>query len=1022
MESSLKRGEDPEEAASGSSPEAQDGKIVAQGGSHVLVPTLTGNTVQGNISINSNIHHHYHGLGVSAPATPPQDPDHTSKINEYKTSVCSEYKKVKEYNSGPGENVLLADRYTELLIVEKPRKQSEREEEIRCRGKHHQQVLKTRASEAHRRITVDQLFKPDDGGEVPKAVILQGHSGHGKSFTSQKIMYDWASGKVFQDLVHLVLHLECKNFNEISEACSLVDLLGYCPGFTSETEEVLRDSTMKVLFLIDGFDELKFSFEKTCGVPPKDPFREAPVEATLSALLKGLLLPKCLLLVTTRSTASDKLSRLLSSSQRFTDILGFTEEEGVKKYFQRFFKEELLAKKAFDCVRTNETLYTACSIPVICWITCTVFREQEMDIIKELKTTTSIFVHFVTTLLEHHCQGLGQPETLLRSLGQLAERGLQEHQVLFDEKSLSEAFPDPSQATKYNPFLCKHLQTINVKQERKYSFMHLSFQEFFTACQYLMLENEEEALDKLKELLGNVKRFKPVVQFLFGLSNKDIDPHLKKQSWPSIQDHLQEWLLSILQNKSMGAGDMLHLLHCLYELHEDDFVRKAIRCWREIWLINTALTSTDCLVLLYCLQCCPTIRSLKLTRCDITADKLRMLQPALSRCEELGLTVWRLSDADVGVLISALGEGTILAELSVAGSSLSPESVEQVFRALYRQKSVGKVHLSVTTITVTTPALCLEFIQNTKTCPHLWLEVNSSPPSSLSVKKDSRGLSVEISSLSPEIVEQVLSALSRQKAVDKVYLSVKTIADTTAALCLDFIQNTETCLKLEVNSRPPFSLSVDKDSRGIRLGVNSLLSSTMSPVLLTLSQAESPTSGSFTDFIDKFCDATGLRANPHRSPDDCIGVLESFTEWGTLPGLEEVKLEVSCLTESWAHWILNLIHTCPTLKEVKLQASLGFKVCLLEEGISLLQESNRRPDCTVTLTGRRCTKPSGKCTEEDNPQLGCNKKVKIQMKGPNVTEEIVVSDTCTVADIKRHLREAFRPFMQLSQKVQILSE
>ena len=50
-----------------------------------------------------------------------------------------------------------------------------------------------------------------------------------------------------------------------------------------------------------------------------------------------------------------------------------------------------------------------------------------------------------------------------------------------------------------------------------------------------------------------------------------------------------------------------------------------------------------------------------------------------------------------------------------------------------------------------------------------------------------------------------------------------------------------------------------------------------------------------------------------------MGVLESFTDWGlhTLPGLEKVELMVRCLTRRWAHWILNLIHTCPTLKKVE---------------------------------------------------------------------------------------------------------
>ena len=55
---------------------------------------------------------------------------------------------------------------------------------------------------------------------------------------------------------------------------------------------------------------------------------------------------------------------------------------------------------------------------------------------------------------------------------------------------------------------------------------------------------------------------------------------------------------------------------------------------------------------------------------------------------------------------------------------------------------------------------------------------------------------VDKSSLSHESVEQVLSVLSRQKSVGEVYLSVTTFTGTTAALCLDFMQNTEECHEL----------------------------------------------------------------------------------------------------------------------------------------------------------------------------------------------------------------------------------
>lgn len=122
------------------------------------------------------------------------------------------------------------------------------------------------------------------------------------------------------------------------------------------------------------------------------------------------------------------------------DILGFT-AQGVKEYFQAFFKEEQQAEKMFGFVMANETLYTACFIPVICWIVCTVFRNKvkNKDIkqkdMNDLETTTSIFMHFVLILLKHHFQSLSRPETLLKSLGKLAEKGFQEHRFLFDEKS-----------------------------------------------------------------------------------------------------------------------------------------------------------------------------------------------------------------------------------------------------------------------------------------------------------------------------------------------------------------------------------------------------------------------------------------------------------------------------------------------------------------------------------------------------------------------------------------------------------
>ncbi|XP_063076079.1 NACHT, LRR and PYD domains-containing protein 1 homolog [Engraulis encrasicolus] len=606
-------------------------------------------------------------LPSNIPVTPTRN-NTASIIAEYKTSVQSSYENVKEYNSRPGENVLLSERYTDLLMVECHRKPEEREEEIRSRGQSLQDILRSRSSEAYSPITVEQLFRPDDRGCIPKAVILQGHPGYGKSFTSQKIVLDWASGTLFKELFHLVLHLECKEINGISGECSLVDLLNY------STEDVLRDQKIKVLFLVDGFDELKVSLVDAGSALPKDPFTKAPVQATLKALLKGHILPQCKLLLTTRSTATMTLSSLVTDSQRFVDILGFT-EDGVKDYFHSFFQDEHKADALFEYVRTNETLYTSCFIPVICWVTCTVFRAQERkgaQLTKEL-TNTSIYANFVSILPEHHSPSLSvSVPVLLSSLGRLAEKGMKEKCVLFTKKDVLSTVSDPECTVSHlttGPFLCELSCKRVFRTEEMFSFMHLSFQEFFVALHYnLDQEGEKRLLCLLNSQQHWESQRQPVIQFLFGLVNKEMQnlEFLQSTLFSSyIRRHLEKWVLEKIADHKLVQSRLMFILYCLHELHEDEFVRTVMDNVGPLCFLYTPLTKVDCWVLRYCLLCCTTIKKLKLSECEMTAEMLRMLQPALSKCQVLSLDLEAVDDDDIWTFLSTLMKGHKLKKLSL---------------------------------------------------------------------------------------------------------------------------------------------------------------------------------------------------------------------------------------------------------------------------------------------------------------------------------------------------------------------
>ncbi|RXN16181.1 LRR and PYD domains-containing 3-like protein [Labeo rohita] len=403
----------------------------------------------------------------------------------------------------------------------------ELEKEISSRGETFQQVRGSRSSQEY--ISLDTLLKPDSCGINPGAVILQGNSGNGKSFTVQKIVMDWACDLYKFDVV---FHVKCKEISHISSRTNLVELLSYNSFLSSdEISTILQRSPEQVLFLVDGFDELKYTEDFYRMLPPTDQYQRAPPEVTLCALLRGRILRESFLLVTTRSTAIDILKNVLKEPQSFTEIIGFS-EKGVEEYFKKFFQNDILFSKGYEYVRANETLHMACSIPVICWIICTVIRERlndGTDATSGLETTASIYVDFLCILLEHHSQGSGQSvPTLVKSLGRLAEKGILSQQVLFDEKTVYEMVSDPAGS----PFLCKFLFKKRIHQETMFSFMHLSFQEFFTALYYLLMD-EHESKKKVMQMVSlhktnvnaqySAPRFEAVVYFIFGLLNEDKD-------------------------------------------------------------------------------------------------------------------------------------------------------------------------------------------------------------------------------------------------------------------------------------------------------------------------------------------------------------------------------------------------------------------------------------------------------------------------------------------------------------------